>query len=103
MRRSSVLSGLCALALAGGFLIADAVEAPSADAIYYGCSTYTYYPSWGAYNRQGLTNSTNPNRLYFYQDGKVGSSGAVAGKWVTGGRGVTYCGTDFFYSVDKNL
>jgi hypothetical protein len=99
MRRSSVLSGLCALALAGGFLVADVVAAPEASA----CSSMTYYPTWGWFNRQGLQNDSNPNRLYFYQGGKVGSYGATAGNWTTGGKGVGYCGTNFFYSVDKNL
>lgn len=103
VRSSAFLSGVLALALAGGFLVAEMAEAPSAEAGYPQCSTYTYYPSWGAFNRQGVTNSSNPNRLYFYQDRKVGRSGARAGDWVTGGKGVNYCGTDYFYSVDKNL
>lgn len=100
MRSSPVLSGLCVFALVGGFLVADVAAAPEASA----CSSgLRYYPTWGTFNRQELSNYTNPNRLYFYQDRKVGRTGAVAGKSTTGGRGYAYCGTDFFYSVDKNL
>ncbi|HEY0218022.1 MAG TPA: hypothetical protein VGC57_16650 [Cellulomonas sp.] len=101
MRETIVASVVCAMALAGGLGVAEAVDPPPAEAL--NCSSYTYYPSWGAFNRQGLTNSTDPNRLYFYQRGKVGRSGAVAGEWTTGGVGVHYCGTNYYYSVDKNL
>jgi hypothetical protein len=103
MQIKAVLTGLCALALAGGCLVADVAGATPADAIYYGCSTYTYYPTWGSFNRQGLKNETSPRVLYFYQDNKVGSHGAGAGSSATGGKGYTYCGTNFFYSVDRNL
>ncbi len=115
MHPGRIIAGLSALALTAGLAVGSIAGSPSATAATgdgveqiqardYCSGNINYYPTWGVYNRQGLTNKTNPNPLWFYQDGKVGPNAAKSGgNWTTGGKGVTYCGNNFYYSVNGKL
>lgn len=114
MHPGRIVAGLSALALTGGLALSSLAGSPSAIAAtsdgfeeiepYYCSGNINYEPFWGVYNRQGLTNNTNPSPLWFYQDHKVGPHAAKSGgNWTTGGKGKSYCGNDFWYSVNGNL
>jgi hypothetical protein len=85
---------------------ADTGTAPDAPMTRDYCSGNIRYPAgtWGSFSRQGVTNNTNPTPMWFYQDGKRGPSAAKSGgNFATGGKGMTYCGNNFWYSASSNL
>lgn len=69
----------------------------------WACDSRQYQMTGAVYNRQGVTNRSNPSRLWFYQNHKVGKTGATAGGWATGATGLGYCGSTFYPSTSSKL